>query len=108
MFTCRYQNENLFKSHLISTKTRAGKALALKPKCRLWLCDIVALVLKNRGFGFEGRGFGFEGRGFGFGGSGFGFDISKPREKFGATSLPIKMATKSHSNNKESISANTN
>ena len=41
-------------------------ALALKPKCWLWLCDIVALALKNRGFGFEGRGLGFGGRGFDF------------------------------------------
>ena len=70
----------------------------------------LVLALKNRGFGFEGRGFGFKGSGFGFdfGGSGFGFDISKPRDKFGVTSLAMKMTTKSHSNSKINISANRN
>ena len=62
----------------------------------------LALALRHRDFGFcfEGRGFGFGGSGFGFGfggsgfgfgGSGFGFDISKPPEKFGVTSLTVKM-----------------
>ena len=86
--------------------------MALKPKCRrwLWLCDVVALALalKNRGFGFEGRGLGFGRSGFGFGGSDFGFDISKPRKKFGVHSLTVKTATKSHSNSKINISADTN
>ena len=52
-------------------------ALTLKLKCRLWLCDIVALALRHRGlgFGFGGHGFGFGNRGFGFGGRGFGFGV---------------------------------